>query len=144
MLSMACTTKQTTSTTILFVLCKAVWTSVQRSICSVRMCSSKCANCWGMKHFNRPESIQYAPMGPPWAKDHNFWACEFSMITRKKYLFFFIVKMIPITPRSVSVTSVIRRGLIFLPFRHSRVALERNVNPTLLASRLGLFDPEIS
>jgi hypothetical protein len=34
-----------------------------RTVCSVRMCSSKCANFWGMEPRNRPERIQHAPMG---------------------------------------------------------------------------------
>jgi hypothetical protein len=34
-----------------------------RTACSVRMCSSKCANVWGMKPCNRPENIQHAQLG---------------------------------------------------------------------------------
>jgi hypothetical protein len=34
-----------------------------RTVCSVRMCSSNCADFWGRKPCNRPERIQHAPMG---------------------------------------------------------------------------------
>jgi hypothetical protein len=34
-----------------------------RTICSVIMCSSECADFWGRKPCNRPERIQHAQMG---------------------------------------------------------------------------------
>jgi hypothetical protein len=56
--------------------------------------------------------------------DHDLWTTEFSMMPREKGFFLIIVKMIPISLRSI------RRGENFSPFGHSRLALERNVNPT--------------
>jgi hypothetical protein len=58
-------------------------------------------------------------------KDCNFWTSATSMIPREA-LFWFSVKVISITPRPKI------RGLKFLPFGHSRVALEQNPNPTQL------------
>jgi hypothetical protein len=39
----------------------SVWSggvSAYSTVCSIRMCSSKCAHCRGMKPCNRPESMQ--------------------------------------------------------------------------------------
>jgi hypothetical protein len=61
------------------------------------------------------------------------------MIPRKKVLFFVYSQNDHNNPQINMM-----RSDVFLPFGHSRVALERNVNPIRLASRSSLFDPEIS
>jgi hypothetical protein len=44
--------------------CRWCYPSFQlRTVCSVRMCSSKWAIFWGMKPCNRPERTKHAPMG---------------------------------------------------------------------------------
>jgi hypothetical protein len=94
------------------------------------MWSWKCANVFGMKPWNGPESMQHAPMGreQQFAQVGDFWT-SISSMTPEKSPYVFIVKMFPITGRSI-----IWEQQSLLLFRHSRVALEQNPNAMQEAS----------